>query len=133
MDYYKSLDCALTYYFVYGDVSLLDKHAEKFGERSMNSDIAKRTFAMKTITSRDSLPLAMRVAAKKWLDKRGLRPLDDDQILIDWYQVVNDGVKRLAGAMLEEVFGSRCPDFDADCECCRRWRLLDDLTQTVNL
>ena len=29
--------------------------------------------------------------------------------------------------LLTEMFGPRCQGFIDDCECCRRWRLLDEL------
>lgn len=37
-------------------------------------------------------------------------------------------VRVVAESMLRVNFGERCKDFDPDCECCRRWKLLDDLT-----
>lgn len=38
-------------------------------------------------------------------------------------------LRTVAEAMLIEFFGEQCPDFEPDCECCRRWKLLDDLAQ----
>ena len=37
-------------------------------------------------------------------------------------------LRAVAETMLEEYYGERCPDFHTDCECCRRWKLLDELT-----
>ncbi len=37
-------------------------------------------------------------------------------------------IRIIANTMLEENFGPRCPNFDGDCECCKRWKALDDLT-----
>lgn len=36
-------------------------------------------------------------------------------------------IRIIAETMLREFFGERCPDYQEDCECCRRWKLLDDL------
>lgn len=38
-------------------------------------------------------------------------------------------VRLVAGGLLSEWFGTRCKDFDPDCECCKRWKLLDDMTE----
>jgi hypothetical protein len=35
--------------------------------------------------------------------------------------------KVMAEAIIKTYFGERCPDFDKDCECCKRWKLLDQL------
>lgn len=29
---------------------------------------------------------------------------------------------------ITERFGERCEDFDAECMCCRAWRMFDDMT-----
>lgn len=36
-------------------------------------------------------------------------------------------IRTLAERLLTEVFGERCDEFEASCEVCRRWKLLDDL------
>lgn len=35
--------------------------------------------------------------------------------------------RTIAEVLLTEHFGERCPDFEPDCECCKRWKLLDEL------
>jgi len=37
-------------------------------------------------------------------------------------------LRAIADEMLTKFFGERCPDFKPSCECCRRWKLLDELT-----
>jgi hypothetical protein len=34
-----------------------------------------------------------------------------------------------ATQFVTELYGPRCTEFDPDCECCRRWKLLDDLVE----
>lgn len=29
--------------------------------------------------------------------------------------------------LLRDMFGERCKEYEEGCECCRRWRLLDEL------
>jgi len=39
-------------------------------------------------------------------------------------------VRMFAVTFLKEFFGERCSNFfDPVCECCRRWKALDDLTR----
>jgi hypothetical protein len=38
-------------------------------------------------------------------------------------------LEALAKKVLTEWFGEKCPDYDPDCECCKRWRSLDDLIE----
>lgn len=37
-------------------------------------------------------------------------------------------IRTIAESVLTEYFGERCVEFDDHCDCCRRWKLLDDLT-----
>lgn len=36
-------------------------------------------------------------------------------------------IRTIAMEMLEQHFGERCLEFEPDCECCKRWKALDDL------
>ena len=38
-------------------------------------------------------------------------------------------LKAVSETLITEHFGERCPDFDPDCECCRRWNLMDQLIE----
>lgn len=38
----------------------------------------------------------------------------------------NEAKERTAAAVTE-YFGERCPEFEPQCECCRRWRAFDEL------
>lgn len=38
-------------------------------------------------------------------------------------------VQETGELFIAEWFGPRCKEFDPDCECCRRWRLLDQLLE----
>lgn len=38
-------------------------------------------------------------------------------------------VRVAAEYFLTKHFGKRCKDFDPDCEGCKRWKLLDELTE----
>ena len=46
----------------------------------------------------------------------------------DEFAMMAGHVRIIAETMLAEFFGQRCPDFEKDCECCQRWKFLDDLT-----
>lgn len=37
-------------------------------------------------------------------------------------------VRVLVGKFLKEWFGERCSEFDENCECCKRWKMLDAIT-----
>ena len=43
------------------------------------------------------------------------------------FAVLARHVLAVAEPFLEEMFGPRCEDVDADCECCKRWAALDTL------
>lgn len=32
---------------------------------------------------------------------------------------------------ITEAFGERCPDFDADCRCCKAWAELDQMNDKI--
>lgn len=32
---------------------------------------------------------------------------------------------------IEEAWGERCPDFDAECHCCRAWKQYDDMLASL--
>ncbi len=34
----------------------------------------------------------------------------------------------LSWAHTRRFYGSRCPDYDSECHCCKAWREHDDLT-----
>lgn len=34
-------------------------------------------------------------------------------------------IKTLLSKYLTEFYGERCPDYDGDCECCKRWECFD--------
>lgn len=36
----------------------------------------------------------------------------------------------VAESFLREQFGERCKDFEPNCECCKRWKLLDGLVKS---
>ena len=38
-------------------------------------------------------------------------------------------IKAMAGIVLVEYFGERCKEFEETCECCKRWKALDDLIE----
>ncbi len=44
------------------------------------------------------------------------------------FDVMAGHVRTVAGEMLREFFGERCPDFEKDCIGCQRWQHLDKLT-----
>ena len=37
-------------------------------------------------------------------------------------------IRTIADTLLYEYFGARCEIFESECEICRRWKALDDLT-----
>ena len=45
------------------------------------------------------------------------------------FDIMAGHIRTIAETMLVKFFGERCPDFEPDCECCRRWKLLDELTE----
>ena len=38
--------------------------------------------------------------------------------------------RKIADTLVYEYFGARCEVFDSECEVCRRWKALDELTDT---
>ena len=38
-------------------------------------------------------------------------------------------IREIAECMLDRHFGPRCEEFEPECECCKRWKALDDLTE----
>ena len=47
----------------------------------------------------------------------------------DEFNLMAGHVRIIAEVFLTEQFGERCPDFEENCECCRRWAALDTLTE----
>lgn len=45
----------------------------------------------------------------------------------DWFHFESLAPRAAAEEFVREMFGERCPDYEANCECCQRWRLLDEL------
>jgi hypothetical protein len=51
-----------------------------------------------------------------------------------YFAYLSGKVRAAANELLEEMFGPRCPYVESECgcnchECCKRWRLLDDLLE----
>ena len=82
----------------------------------------------------------VRAAAERW--RKGVYPIGDITRHKDAYALADayteselelefdsDAVcvLRAARKMLIKHFGERCPDYEPECECCKRWKLLDDL------
>lgn len=55
--------------------------------------------------------------------------MTDEQDDSDTFDMMAGHLRIIAETMLRDFFGERCEDFDEDCECCRRWKLLDALTE----
>lgn len=45
------------------------------------------------------------------------------------FKMMAGHLRTIAYTLLVEFFGERCLDFEPDCECCKRWKMLDDLTE----
>lgn len=45
------------------------------------------------------------------------------------HETLANGVRKSADVLLLEMYGARCDEFDPDCELCKRWKALDDLTR----
>ena len=45
------------------------------------------------------------------------------------FTVTINHLRTIAEDMLNEHFGKRCPDFEPECECCKRWAALDVLKE----
>ena len=55
--------------------------------------------------------------------------MSNEQSEFDQFAMMAGHLRIIAETMLIEFFGERCPDFEVECECCRRWKLLDDFTE----
>lgn len=51
---------------------------------------------------------------------------EDDPDFIEFAKVAGY-ILVIGTSLLEQHFGPRCPDFEKDCICCKRWKALDDL------
>ena len=47
----------------------------------------------------------------------------------DQFDMMASHVRTIADELVAEMFGPRCIDYVENCECCRRWKLLDDLLE----
>ena len=47
----------------------------------------------------------------------------------DEFAMLAGHIVAVATGFLTEMFGDRCKDFEPDCECCRRWKMLDALVK----
>ena len=67
------------------------------------------------------------------LVQRGIIDVEDlsDAALHDRFAAAASHIRTLAETVLLEHFGERCDDFEfeseSECDCCKRWRALDDL------
>ena len=53
-----------------------------------------------------------------------LRALEDTA---DSFDFSVEGFAPEVSQFLTHYFGEKCEDYEADCECCRRWRLFEEL------
>lgn len=35
--------------------------------------------------------------------------------------------------LIEQLFGTRCPDYEPECYCCKVWRAYDDLSESFEV
>lgn len=54
--------------------------------------------------------------------------MDEDEEDRRRFDMMSGHLRTIAEAMLTEHFGERCPDFEEECVCCKRWKALDALT-----
>ena len=56
-------------------------------------------------------------------------PDDDAPDPPDTFPMMIGHIRTIAEEFLLEHFGERCPDFEPNCDCCKRWAALDVLIQ----
>jgi len=51
-------------------------------------------------------------------------PTDEYKFACDANNIEHDAIK-----YIKKWFGSRCEEFEPECECCKRWKALDNLIE----
>lgn len=60
-------------------------------------------------------------------DQRGpAEPTTSDE---EAFPIYVEQLTAMADEYLRAFFGERCPDYEPDCEACKRWKALDELTR----
>lgn len=81
-EYFKSLDAAITAYMC-GDSAPIRLHSHIYIVPIPNDDEALRVAVYKVVTARTSMPMDLRIRAKKWLLDNKYKPWDNNGITIE--------------------------------------------------
>lgn len=93
--------------------------------KKMLADIEPRTALLKPLSQ---AALALAEAYLSHSEDKSTREELERQ-----FRMKADIVYAVAMPLVIDEFGERCRTFDAKCECCRRWKLLDDLLENPHV